>query len=170
MAEEFSLGVDEQVDPVVTAKDRHLIRTLWCTVNETAVVECVLDGGSQIVAISESCCNRLRISVDPTAGIPLISANGAIDKTIGLTRNVPVHVPGDITVHLQMYVVRTTAYEVLLGRPFETLVKLKVENPSEEEQLVTMHCPNTGAIARVATTPRGEKKASKMATPAVFRA
>ena len=154
----------------MTAKDRHLIRTLWCTVNETAVVECVLDGGSQIVAISESCCNRLRISVDPTAGIPLISANGAIDKTIGLARNVPVRVPGDITVHLQMYVVRTTAYEVLLGRPFETLVKLKVENPSEEEQLVTMHCPNTGAIARVATTPRGEKKASKMATPAVFRA
>ena len=43
VAEEFSLGVDEQVDPVVTAKDRHLIRTLWCTVNETAVVECVLD-------------------------------------------------------------------------------------------------------------------------------
>ena len=69
-----------------------------------------------------------------------------------------------------MYVVKTTAYEVLLGCPFETLVHAKVENVGDAEQLITIRCPNTGATVRVATSAWGEKKASSSTPPAVFQA
>ena len=160
----------EAPDMVVAAKDRNQIRTLWCKVNDTAIIECVLDGGSQIVVISEKCCNHLRIPIDTSTDLPIQSANGAVNKTVGLARNIPVQLPGDITVYLQMYVVKTTAYEVLLGRPFETLVHAKVENVGDAEQLITIRCPNTGATVRVATSARGEKKASSSTPPAVFQA
>ena len=58
-----------------------------------------------------------------------------------------------------MYVVKTTAYEVLLGHSFETLAHAKVENVRDAEQLITIRCPNTGAMVRIATSARGEKKA-----------
>ena len=93
-----------------------------------------------------------------------------MNKTVGLARNIPVLLPGDITVYLQMYVVKTTTYEVLLGRPFETLVHTKVENVGDAEQLITIRCPNTGATVHVATSVRGEKKASSLTPPAVFQA
>ena len=170
LVEGFAMELAEAPDTVVAAKDRNQIRTLWCKVNDTAIVECVLDGGSQIVAISEKCCNRLRIPIDTSTDLPIQSANGAVNKTVGLARNIPVQLPGDITVYLQMYVVKTTAYEVLLGRPFETLVHAKVENVGDAEQLITIRCPNTGATVRVATSARGEKKASSSTPPAVFQA
>ncbi|PIL33987.1 hypothetical protein GSI_03695 [Ganoderma sinense ZZ0214-1] len=157
-AEGFAVKVSESSESIVAARDRNQIRTLWCKVNDTAEVECVLDGGSQIVAISEHCCNRLRIPVDTSADLPIQSANGAVNKTIGIARNIPVQLPGDIIVYLQMYVVKTTAYEVLLGRPFETLVQAKVENVGDSEQLITIKCPNSGATVRVATSARGERK------------
>ena len=109
--------------------------------------------------------------MDTSADLPIQSANGAVNKTIGIARNIPVLLPGDIVVYLQMYVVKTTAYEVLLGRPFETLVQAKVENVGDSEQLITIKCPNTGATVRVATSARGERKKVPNAGPsAVFRA
>ena len=69
-----------------------------------------------------------------------------------------------------MYVVKTTAYEVLLGRPFETLVHAKVENIGDAKQLITIQCPNTGATVCIVTSTWGEKKASSAMPPAVFQA
>ena len=72
----------EAPNTVVAAKDRNQIRT---KVNDTAIVECVLDGGLQIVVISEKCCNRLQIPINTSTDLPIQSANGAVNKTVGLT-------------------------------------------------------------------------------------
>ncbi|KAI1784316.1 hypothetical protein LXA43DRAFT_1066884 [Ganoderma leucocontextum] len=157
-------------DTYITAKDRHKIRALWCMVNETALVECILDGGSQIVAISEACCNRLRIPIDPRPDLPIQSANRAVDRAVSLAMDIPVQLPGRIVVYLQMFVVHNAAYNVLLGRPFETLLKVTIDNVGEDEQIITVHCPNTGAVARVATSARGEKRPAAAKPPMGFQA
>ncbi|KAI1788242.1 hypothetical protein LXA43DRAFT_1063706 [Ganoderma leucocontextum] len=134
-------------DTYITAKDRHKIRALWCMVNETALVKCILDGGSQIVAISEACCNRLRIPINPRPDLPIQSANRAVDRAVSLAMDIPVQLPGGIVVYLQMFIVCNAAYDILLGCPFETLLKATINNIGEDEQIITVHCPNTGTIA-----------------------
>ena len=158
---------------VVSASARGRVRALMCMVNDSEIVECLLDGGSQIVAISEECCHRLHIPFDPENGIPIQSANGAVNPTIGVAHNVSVTLPGELTVYLQMYVVRNAPYDILLGRPFETLVKATIENVSDDEQTIKMHCPNTGAVVKVATRarkPRSVKASAKPAPAAGFQA
>ena len=45
----------------------------------------------------------------------MVSANGTTEETLGLARDVPVELDGGITIYLQMYVVRNTNYNLLLG-------------------------------------------------------
>ena len=75
-------------------------------------------------------------------------ANREVDKTLGLTRNVPILV-GDITLYVQFHIVRNPACDVLLGQPFDILVESIVWNYSNEDQTITIHDPNSGRIATV---------------------
>ena len=70
--------------------------------------------GSQIVAISEKKCSELMLSYDPTKRVPLVSANGATEYTLGIARDVPVELNGGIVLYLQMHVVRNASYDILL--------------------------------------------------------
>ena len=49
-------------------------------------------------------------------------------------------------------------YNVLLGRPFNILVKSIVWNYSNEDQTITIHNLNSGRIVTVATFPRGTQQ------------
>ena len=88
------------------------------------------------------------------------SANGNIDQSLGLVQNVPFKV-GNITVYLQTHVIRSPAYDVLLGRPFDILTKSVVRNFSNEDQTITIHDPNTGQRATIPTLPRGHKNSKQ---------
>jgi len=89
------------------------------------------------------------------------SASGDIDKMLGLARNVPFLV-GEVTVYLQVHVVREPAYDILLGRPFDVLTRSVVKNFVNEDQTLTIHDPNTGKNATILTFARGS---NRRATP-----
>ena len=81
-------------------------------------------------------------------------ANREVDETLGLAWNVPILV-GDITLYVQFHIVRNLAYSVLLGQPFNILVESIVWNYSNEDQMITIHDPNSGRIAMIPTFPCG---------------
>ena len=82
------------------------------------------------------------------------SANREVDETLGLACNVLILV-GDIMLYIQFHIVCNLAYDVLLGQPFDILVKSIVWNYSNEDQMITIHDPNSGIIAMVPTFPCG---------------
>jgi hypothetical protein len=120
-------------------------------------VEAILDPGCQVVAMSEEVCNALALHYDPTIQLHMMSANGGVDQSLGLACNVPFLV-GDITLYLQVHVLRAPAYDILLGRPFDVLTQSVVRNYTNENQTITIFDPNTGRKATVPTIPRGSFK------------
>jgi hypothetical protein len=104
--------------------------------------------------MSEEVGNALALPYDPTIRLNMVSANGGVDQSLGLARNVPFAV-GDITLYLQVHVLRAPAYDILLGRPFDVLTRSVIRNFANEDQTVTILDPNTGKRATIPTVARG---------------
>jgi hypothetical protein len=141
----------------IVAKESSALRAILPLVDNHLQVESIIDPGCQIVAMSEDVCTALGLAYDPTIVLNMQSANGEIDKSLGLSRNVPFKL-GDVTVYLQVHVIRSPAYDILLGRPFDVLTESVVRNFASEEQTITIHDPNTGQLATLPTFARGARR------------
>jgi len=146
----------DEPDPnrIIVAKESSALRSIVPLVDNHLKVESILDPGCQIVAMSEEVCHELALPYDPTIILNMQSANGAIDPSLGLARNVPFHI-GDLTFYMQVHVIRNPAYDILLGRPFDVLTESIVKNYRNEDQTITVHDPNSERIATIPTIPRG---------------
>ena len=113
----------------------------------------MVDPGCSIIAMSEEVCHELGLIYDPVIRLPMQSANGGVDETLGLARNVPCEL-GPITLYMQIHVVRDVAYDVLLGRPFDVLTESIVRNYRNESQTLTITDPNSRTTVTVPTIPR----------------
>jgi hypothetical protein len=151
-----NLQPGEQPDPkrIIVAKESAALRSILPLVNNHLKVESILDAGSQIIAMSEEVCHELSLAYDPTVILNMQSANGGVDPSLGLARNVPFLI-GPLTFYLQVHVIRQPAYDILLGRPFDCLTESIVKNFKNEDQTITIHDPNTRRIATIPTVPRG---------------
>ena len=152
-----NLRPSEVAEPFVAAKESHSIRSVMMNVNSDNPVESVVDPGSSIVAMSEEVCHNLTLAYDPLVCIPLQSANGGIDESLGLARNVPCEV-GTITLYMQIHVIRLPAYDILLGRPFDVITESAVKNFRNEDQLITIFDPNSTRSCAIPTFARSHRK------------
>ncbi|KAJ7340893.1 hypothetical protein DFH08DRAFT_925334 [Mycena albidolilacea] len=141
-------------DDLVVSMESSAIRSILPTVDNRQVVESIVDGGSQIVAMSEAVCHELSLPYDPRIVLKMQFANSSVSPSLGLARNVPFTI-GDITLYLQVHVVRNPAYDILLGRPFDVLTQSVARNLADENQTITICDPNTGKVTTVPTVPRG---------------
>ncbi len=149
----------KQIDkslPLKCARESAPIRSIYPIINHQLEVECVLDSGSQIISMSEAICQQSGLAYDPTMVVEMQSSNGTLNNTLGIARDVPFII-GNITLYLQVHVIRESAYDVLLGRPFDILTQSIVRNYADESQSITIHDPNTGKRATIPTHPRQEK-------------
>jgi hypothetical protein len=146
-------------DRLIVAKESSALRSIHPLVDHQQHIEAILDPGSQIIAMAEEVCFDLGLAYDPAIILNMQSANGEVDQSLGLARNVPI-VIGDITLYIQIHIIRSPAYDILLGRPFDILTESVVRNFSNEEQTVTIFDPNSGRRATVPTSPRGRPKRS----------
>ena len=161
------LGDGSESDDPVVAEECMPIRTLCAWVNGVSLTECILDPGSQIVAISEGLCNHLHLVYNPANTLGMESANGIVNRSLGVVMDVPLTINGtNITLYLQMHVMRDAAYGILLGRPFDTLASTIVETSPDGVHKLTLRCPNTQRVAVVPTFNRGE---GRPALPAAAR-
>ncbi|EIM84042.1 uncharacterized protein STEHIDRAFT_61979 [Stereum hirsutum FP-91666 SS1] len=152
-----SLPPGATLDTLVVSQESAALRAINPLVDHQLHVECILDPGSQIIAMSDAVCNELALIYDPSFRLNMQSANGELNLSLGLARNVPFLI-GDLTLYLQVHVLRKPAYDILLGRPFDVLTESIVKNFRDETQSITIHDPNTGKVAVVPTVPRGHAR------------
>ncbi len=141
---------------LIVGKPSEKLRALFAWVNEAELVECVYDPGSEVVAISADKCYELGIPCDERQKNPMTSANGTKDTTKGLANNVLLELQGGIAIYLQMHVVENAAYDILLGRPFETLMGVSSRNLPDEKHELVVTCPNTDRCLTLRTYARGD--------------
>jgi hypothetical protein len=152
-----TLASDEAPKQVLVARDSASLRVIYPIVHKSGTIESVLDSGSQIVSMSYAKAKELGLNWNPDIQIYMQSANGSLEKSVGLARNVSFKF-GDITVYLQVHIINGPAYDILLGRPFEVLTESGVQNNQDGSQILTLRDPNTGKRCSMPTQARGNKK------------
>ncbi|KAJ7254442.1 hypothetical protein C8J57DRAFT_1437199 [Mycena rebaudengoi] len=162
----YSVYYDSGVipDDLIVSMESSAIRSILPVIDNQQQIECIVDGGSQIIAMAEAVCHELALSYDPRIILRMQSANGSVNPSLGLARNVPFRI-GDITLYLQVHIVRNPAYDVLLGRPFDVLTQSIVRNFANEDQTITICDPNSGKLATVPTVPRGPPRHRQQGFP-----
>ena len=144
-------------EPPVTltvAKEAQSIWSIAMLMDNKEEIECIVDSGSQIISMSAEIANSLGIIYDPNIILNMQSANGTMDKSLGLARNVPCSI-GDITFYLQIHILRSPAYDILLGRPFDVLARCVLTTLNPHETTLTITDPNSGLYQTIPTFPRG---------------
>ncbi len=149
-----TLAPGETPKQIVVAKDSQSLRSVYPLLNGRAHVESLIDSGSQIVSTSQKIAEKAGLHWDPDIVIYMQSANRSIEKSLGLARNVPF-VFGDMTVLLQVHIIREPAYDLLLGRPFDTLTESQISNFADGGQTLTLTEPMTKRRVTIPTYQRG---------------
>ncbi|KDR65128.1 hypothetical protein GALMADRAFT_82243 [Galerina marginata CBS 339.88] len=140
---------------VYVARDTYALRSLYPRINNIAQEESIVDSGSQIVSMAESVAVEMGLTWNPNITINMQSANGAVEKSLGLAENVAFSF-GGVTVYLQVHIIRNPAYRVLLGRPFDVLTSSTVQNSEDGDQRIVITDPNSERRAVLPTYRRGE--------------
>jgi hypothetical protein len=148
-----SLAPKERPIPLNVAQELHALWSITIVINNREEVEGIIDPGSQIIAMSEVVCHDISLAYDPSIKLNMQSANGEIDQSLGLSRNVPCKI-NTITLYLQIHIIRSPAYDILLGRPFNILTESTVKNFPNEDQTITIVDPNTKHSVTIPTLPR----------------
>jgi hypothetical protein len=82
-------------------------------INGKNSIESIVDAGLSIITMSEDVCHKLSLMYNPSICFPMQSANGGINKSLGLAQNVPCEV-GNIALYMQIRIIRDPAYNILL--------------------------------------------------------
>ncbi|CAK5273462.1 unnamed protein product [Mycena citricolor] len=148
-----SIPSNENPRHVYVGDSSAALRTINGRINARLDADCILDSGSQIVSMAFSEAVDAQLSWDPKVVIYMESANGSISKSLGLARNVPFRF-GTILVYLQVHILESPAYKVLLGRPFDIATESNIKNAADSSQIITMRDPNLKTRCAMATQPR----------------
>jgi hypothetical protein len=153
-----SLSPGEELDPdqIIVAMESSAICSVFALIDNSQKRECILDPGCQIIAMSETSCHDLGLMYDPAIILHMQFANGNIDQSLGLSCNVLFQI-GPIIFYLQVHIIRSPAYDVLLGCPFNVLIESIVRNFANKDQTITIHDPNSRKEVTVPTLPRTVK-------------
>ena len=117
-----SLSPGEELVMLTVAKEAQSIWSIMLLVDNREEIECIADSSSQIISMSAEVANYLGISYDPSIILNMQSSNGTMDKSLGLACNVP-YTLGNIMFYLQIHVLCSPTYDILLGCPFDVLTK-----------------------------------------------
>ena len=99
-------GEELDLDRLIVSKESGAVRSIFALIDSSHKTECILDPGCQIIAMSESTCHDLALVYDPSIKLHMQSANGNIDQSLGLARNVPFQI-GPVTFYLQVHIIRS---------------------------------------------------------------
>jgi hypothetical protein len=99
--------------PFVAAKESHSIRLVMANIQGSNPIESVVNPGSSNITMSKEVCHMLRLIYDMLVIIDLQSANGGINHSLGLARNVPCKI-GRIMLYVQIHIICNPVYNIPL--------------------------------------------------------
>ncbi|KAG5640509.1 hypothetical protein DXG03_008272 [Asterophora parasitica] len=143
-----NLRLGKSLECVMVAKELHSLQSILMCIDAWEQVKCIVDSGCQIIAMSEEVCHNLHIHYDPTVILHMQSANGTVNPSLSLARNVPCTI-GNITLYLQIHVIWNPAYDILLGRPFDVLTCSSVKMHLADKTIITITDPNTHVVTSI---------------------
>ena len=141
---------------MATTKPIETLRVVDGTFNGTVKCECVVDNGSQIIVIRKDKWERTGSGYSASRRIMMETANGTSNWTLGITENLTLTI-GGLPVQVQAYIVEDAPYEVLLGRPFFTLLSAVTRDYPNGNQDITITCPESRTSAVLVTRPRASR-------------
>jgi hypothetical protein len=115
-------------------------------------ITCVLDSGSEIVAMPKRVWERLGLPIRSDHVMTMSSANTHTDATLGVLENLPLSF-GTGKVCLQVQVLARANFDLLLGRPFHCLMSTTTKDYPDGGQMVTLCDPNTSKEFQLSTRP-----------------
>ncbi|KAG6895901.1 hypothetical protein C0992_011710 [Termitomyces sp. T32_za158] len=98
-----SLAPEDEHTILTVAQDSQAICSIMLTVDNKSEVEAIVDSRSQIISMSADVTNELGIIYDPAIHLNMQSANGTVDRSLGLAKNVECTI-GDLTFYLQIHI------------------------------------------------------------------
>lgn len=147
-------------DGKYVANDSAPLRTLRARLGNALEFDCVIDNGSSIIAISKDVWARLGAPVRSDLVMRMESSHGTVEKTIGVLKNFPVTIGGEVF-PVQVQVSENLPCEVLLGRPFFMFTSATTTDHPDGTQEITLTNPNTGREITLPTQERSRKKQPK---------
>ena len=150
-----TFGPGKKPKLVVVAKESQGLRAVYPLINRVGEVELLLDSGSQIILMVRNVAENLEVNWDLDITIEVESANWSVEKTLGLAKNMPFTC-GGIMVYLQVHIMSSLAYKVLLGQLFDIITESLVKNEKYGGQTLTLTDPNTGEQCVMHTCERGK--------------
>ena len=94
---------DDGNESIKVATESNMLCAILPLVADQEQVEAILDPGCQIVTMSEEVCLALAVPYDPNVHLNMVLANGGVDQSLRLAKNVPFKI-GNITVYLQVHI------------------------------------------------------------------
>ena len=133
-----------------SAKESHVLQAIHMELADKAQVECILNPGSMIIAMSDTVSHQLGIPYNPEIKLQMQSANSKYDSTLSLARDMPFKF-NDIMLLIQCHIVQSPAYDILMGQPFNILMSSVMHNYDNAEQTITITNPNSGKVYTIPT-------------------
>ena len=115
-----------------SAKESHALRAIHMEPADKAQVECILDPGSMIIAMSDAVSHQLGIPYNPEIKLQMQSANSEYNLTLSLACDMLFRF-NDIMLLIQCHIVQSPAYDILMGRPFDVLTSSIMRNYDNTE-------------------------------------
>ncbi|KAG2737284.1 hypothetical protein P692DRAFT_201672614, partial [Suillus brevipes Sb2] len=115
------------------------LRELRVTINGVHSEMGLLDEGSEIVVIREDTWKKTNAPLNERVRMRMQTANGGSQDMKGCLEMLEIEVAG-IKTWAHAYVVPDAPYRLLLGRPWQRLVKLSKEE-NNDSVFVTVHDP-----------------------------
>jgi len=129
------------------------LRELKVTVNGVHEELALLDDGSEIVVIREDIWKASQAKINSNVKMRMQTANGGIQHMPGCLEMLEIVVDG-LKTWAHAFVIPDAPYRLLLGRPWQRLVRLKKDEDDDDVHIVICDPCNPSNLRRVTTTPR----------------
>ena len=136
------------------------LRVIDATFAGGVTAECVLDSGSQFIAMRKDIWEKTGLSLNPDTASVVEAANSSKSHTLGAIPEVTMTI-GDVDLAVHVHVVEEAPFEVLLGRPFFVLTACETKDAEDGGQVLKIRDPWQGKTALVPTRDRVRTKVGK---------
>ena len=144
VSRDFGDKVHWNDDGLIIAHHSLPLRAIEVKIGESGhSVQGILDSGSEIVAMPKRIWEELRLPICSDHTMNMSSTNASIDTMLGVLENLVINF-GAGKVMVQVQILASANFDLLLGRPFHCLMSVNTEDFPDGSQTITLHDPNTG--------------------------